>query len=793
MDEKRAEMSENERTPLLQRVPVEDRDRVRYPHTTVRRFCTIALTAVPLLTLAIIFFCLAISGQSDLFGDPDYNAGSLSGSVDVGLLPHEAWPSSDGIKYDKLKQILQSTPDASKAREWSKYYTSGMHLTGKNLSQAEWTRDRWQEWGVESNIVSYDVYLNYPLDHRLALLENGEVSFEATLEEEILAEDPTTGLKESVPVFHGYSASGDVTAPYVYCNYGTYQDYEDLLQANVSLKGKIALVKYGGIFRALKIKRASELGMVGAILYSDPGDDGEMTEENGYKPYPEGPARNPSSVQRGSVEYLSIAPGDPTTLGYPSLPGAPRESVEGRVPDIPSLPVSYAEALPLLKALNGHGPNASDFGSSWQGGGLGYKGVNYNIGPTPDSVAVNVMNKQNYTITPLWNVIGVINGSIPDEVVVVGNHRDAWIAGGAGDPNSGSASMNEVIRAFGKALSEGWKPLRTIVFASWDGEEYSLLGSTEWVEEYLPWLSEATVAYINVDVGSVGPIFSAAAAPVLNQALYDVTKEVQSPNQTVKGQSVRDLWDGRISTMGSGSDFTAFQDFAGISCINVGFEGGDKDAVYHYHSNYDSFHWMDTYGDPGFEYHIAIAQVIALLTAKLVEEPIISFSAADYAVGLKSYLKSVEDMAEESKISEKLKKNLFKSLRASISTLAKVAQTFDSKAAELSLLLGSQSQLDTTSTTTSESSALLAQLYADVRATNTKYKLLDRQFLYAPGLDSRSWFKHVVFAPGLWTGYSGATFPGIVEALEFGNETALERWVDIVEQRVDGAIGLLEN
>merc|ERR1712070_350590 len=189
-------------------------------------------------------------------------------------------------------------------------------------------------------------------------------------------------------------------------------------------------------------------------------------------------------------------------------------------------------------------------------------------------------------------------------------------------------------------------------------------------------------------------------------------------------------------------------------------------------SNYDSFHWMDTYGDPGFEYHIAIAQVIALLTAKLVEEPIIPFSAADYAVGLKSYLKSVEDMAEGSKISKKLKKNLFKSLLASISTLAKVAQTFDSKAAELSLLLGSQSQLDTTSTATSESSALLAQLYADVRATNTKYKLLDRQFLYAPGLDSRSWFKHVVFAPGLWTGYSGATFPGIVEALEFGNEAA---------------------
>lgn len=215
------------------------------------------------------------------------------------------WPASEGISYDKLKQLLHGTPNTSKAREWSLYYTAGPHLTGKNLSQAEWTRDKWEAWGVKSEIVSYDVYLNYPLDHRLALLEDGKVKFEATLEEEELSEDPTTSLADRIPVFHGYSASGDVTAPYVYCNYGTYEDFEELRKANVSLAGKIALIKYGGIFRGLKVKRASELGMVGAILYSDPGDDGEMTEANGYKPYPEGPARNPSSVQRGSVEYLS--------------------------------------------------------------------------------------------------------------------------------------------------------------------------------------------------------------------------------------------------------------------------------------------------------------------------------------------------------------------------------------------------------------------------------------------------------------------------------------------------------
>jgi N-acetylated-alpha-linked acidic dipeptidase len=215
---------------------------------------------------------------------------------------------------------LLDTPKEEKAQEWSKYYTSGPHLAGKNYSQAVWTQDRWQEWGIKSDIVPYDVYINYPLGHRLALYENKKskdnvdswkVKFEASLVEDVLDEDPTTGLEDSVPTFHGYSASGNVTAPYVYVNYGTYKDFEDLVNANISLEGKIAVAKYGGIFRGLKIKRAQELGLVGAVLFTDPGDDGAATDENGVKTYPEGPARNPTSVQRGSVQFLSIAPGDP--------------------------------------------------------------------------------------------------------------------------------------------------------------------------------------------------------------------------------------------------------------------------------------------------------------------------------------------------------------------------------------------------------------------------------------------------------------------------------------------------
>ena len=285
--------------------------------------------------------------------------------------------------------------------------------------------------------MAYDIYINYPVDHRLALLEpvrdestkgrdrQYKLKHEFNLEEGVLEEDPTTALDDRIPTFHGYSANGNVTAQYVYVNFGTYEDYEDLIKANISLEGKIAVAKYGHIFRGLKVKRAQELGMIGAVLYDDPQEDGEITEENGYKPYPNGPARNPSAIQRGSVQFLSILPGDPTTPGYPSLPGAPRGDPHNSIPSIPSLPISYSDAIILLKGLNGYGPKASDINKYWQGGKLGSKGVEYNIGPSPPELVLNLVNEVEYVTTPLWNTIGVINGTIKDEVIVMGNHRDA--------------------------------------------------------------------------------------------------------------------------------------------------------------------------------------------------------------------------------------------------------------------------------------------------------------------------------------------------------------------------------
>ncbi|KAH7155408.1 hypothetical protein B0J13DRAFT_545510, partial [Dactylonectria estremocensis] len=781
----------NERTPLIQTVRVGSPQR-RYPHQTSRRFFTIASSAILIYAFtSFIFHAVFIWPLQHRHGQHG----------------HYTAPRK-GLSPEEVQSILFDTPSPEKAEEWSRYYTSGVHLAGTNFSQAEWTKDRWEEWGVASQIVPYDVYINYPVDASVSVLEKGKeagdwkVAFRASLEEDIIKEDPTTSVADRVPIFHGYSASGNVTAPFIYVNYGTYKDFEDLVHAEIDLKGKIAISRYGGIFRGLKVKRAQELGMIGILIYSDPGDDGERTEENGYKPYPQGPARNPSAVQRGSAEFLSIRPGDPTTPGYPSKPGAPRVPVEDATPSIPSIPISYADALPILKALNGHGPKVSDFNEYWNKNlGLAYKGVKYNIGPTPDNVVVNLFNEQKYVTTPLWDVIGIVNGTVPNEVVVVGNHRDAWIVGGASDPNSGSAVLNEVIRGVGKAIEAGWKPFRTIVFASWDGEEYSLIGSTEWVEEYLPWLSDANVAYVNVDVGVGGPRFRASAAPLLNQILRDVTAVVPSPNQTIKGQTVGDLWDGKIATMGSGSDFTAFQDFAGIPCIDMGFKDDAHSAVYHYHSNYDSFYWMSEFGDPGFEYHKTMAQILGLTIAKLTDTVVIPFSATEYAGALLGYLDQVElkfEPASESLSddevftlrgsvtsdtvlgSEDAFKERLNGIRESLSVLRVKAGELDDLAASASL------QLETGIPWWNIVKRI--QLGLTIAKVNKQYKFLERAFLYEGGLDGRSWFKHVVFAPGLWTGYSGAVFPGLVESIDAKDYVNGLKWAGIIDSCIGNAI-----
>ena len=458
--------------------------------------------------------------------------------------------------------------------------------------------------------------------------------------------------------------------------------------------GKIALVKYWEVFRGLKIKAAQEAGAIGCIIFTDPGDDGEFTEANGYELYPDGPARQPSSVQRGSVQFISKFPGDPTTPGEPAYPNATRH--EGlNQPSIPSLPISYQDAIPILKALEGKGMKAEDVKADWVGG-LGFYGVEYWTGPS--DVDLHFVNEVNTRVMPIWNTMATIPGHITDEVIILGNHRDAWVLG-ASDPNSGTASQHELIRGLGKLLSKGWKPMRTIVLASWDAEEYGLIGSCEWAEDFGDWLSEYSAIYLNLDSSVSGSNYGAAASPSLAWLMRNTAEEIMS-----SADETRSIWDSKgvagdwkawkaevygeedidpeilfqsetgVETLGSGSDFTAFLQRYGIASGSNGFGNGPKDPVYHYHSIYDSFHWMEKFGDPGFHRHADTAKILGVILLRAADSLILPINTTQYAIELELYLKKVEYIAKDLELTEGLD---LEPLHGAIEGLVKASEELD--------------------------------------------------------------------------------------------------------------------
>lgn len=482
-----------------------------------------------------------------------------------------------------------------------------------------------------------------------------------------------------------------------------------------------------------------------------------------------------------------------TTPGYASKPGVPRQPVDRSIPLIPSLPLSYSEAIPFLRALNGHGLAASDLGDAWTAqSGLGYKGVKYNVGPSPSHLKLHLFNDQQYETTPIWNVIGIINGTSPNEVVVLGNHRDAWIAGGAGDPHSGTAALMEVARSFGKALAKGWKPQRTIIFASWDGEEYGLLGSTEWVEEYLPWLSNVSVAYVNIDCGVLGRNIWSATHPLLHQLFERIMKLVTVPGDPE--QSLLDTWNGEHRVLASGSDFTAFQDFAGIPSMDIGLGDNPSEihprynVTYHYHSNYDSFHFMETFIDPGFHYHAALAKAVGLIIAELAMSTAVPFNATTYALELKKYILQVEKKlgSRSSVPAHSALARALRDMHHAANHFRRVATQHDKDAAHAATMLDSRSEPSTRhfSTWRRTSTTLLQN---KMHKLNQRYKLLDRHFLYGAGQDGRPWFKHVNYAPGRWTGYTGPPFPSLNEAIDSQEWRRVTEWAHIITAKINAA------
>lgn len=767
------------------------------------------------------------------------------------------------VSPHRAEKIYLDVPSNSSAAAASRRYTANAHPagTGWDLITALQVKNDWEaalglrQSGADEHIyeagshesqsrirgegalkklgVWIDTYypvLNTPVSSSVTLLTDPPVH--AKLREEYLPGDPDSRLRDEVPVFHGFSVSGNVQAQYIYAGYGTKKEFELLQSKGIDFKGKIALVKYGYVFRGLKVKAAQEAGAIGTLIFTDPGDDGEVTEENGYAQYPDGPARVPSSVQRGSVQFLSMYPGDPTTPGEPAYKNATR--IEGgNFPDIPSLPLSYEDAIPLLKALKGKGLPASEVDPSFEGG-LGYKGVEYFTGPS--DVEVHLVNEVNTRVTPVWNTLAVVPGHITDEVVIVGNHRDAWVLGGA-DPNSGTASQYELVRGLGELIKKGWKPLRSIILASWDAEEYGLVGSTEWAEDFGDWLQGHAAAYLNLDSSSSGQNLRASASPSLALLLRGAAEEIEKTTQP--GVSVWDAraaggdWDAfkaalhpslvpakaesvtaggsGVRPLGSGSDYTAFLQRYGIASTDFSFSGGPKDPVYHYHSIYDSHHWVKNFGDPGFHKHTEAAKIIGLIALRLADSVILPFNTTQYARDLAYYLTKIEDLKKEAgydsldlvPLGDAIKDlaaasaeldaervELIDKLRAALperpprSYGQRLAHAFGlapcphAEAAELAKMAVFDDKHPDVAPAAKPSPHLpnwkgIAKTLKAIRKVNVKLRDFESGFIAEQGIKDREWYRHKGVAPGKWLGYGSTTFPALTEAITIEEDPEL--------------------
>jgi len=668
----------------------------------------------------------------------------------------------------EVETILVNSFDNTSISDWSYYYTHGDHLGSHNKSMAEWTAQKWRDAGFDAYLAEYPIWVTYPEHSSLKLIRSDGSTHEANLVEDVLAEDDTSSYPNLIPAYHAMSASGNVTAEYVYVGRGTRADFQILKDAGIELKGKIALANYGGIYRGTKVKNAQDNGMIGAVLYTDPLDDGKVREENGYEAYPNGPARNPSSIQRGSVRFSSLYSGDPSTVGYASSNDSARGNVSLYTPTIPSIPLSMKDALPLLHELAGHGVSAKEANRSGWVGKFG--NVTYDSGPAPGA-RINIDHLMHNYVAPVWDVIGVVNGSSPDEVVVAGNHRDAWVIGGAADPNSGSAIMIELANAFGKLLQKGWKPKRTIVLGSWDAEEFGLQGSTEWVESHLPWLTSTAVAYLNMDVGVSGPRTAFSGSGEIQTFVVEQMKKVLYPEGWGDFPTLYDMWhnttEGEISPLGSGSDYASFYQ-NGIGCIDIGSDGsGAKgDPVYHYHSNYDSYHWMSTFADPEFKIHAAMGQVFSLILYHIADDNIIPWDLPNAATVLQAYYSELNDTVAESDFSD-----------LDISPIGAAIEEFTRQAKNIANAAQSATTFNNTIIT---------------QVINSKYRDFARGFASVGGLPGRETFKNVISAPGIDNGYGADVFPAVTDSINSGKEDAAAGWVQKTSKAILRAAEILE-
>src|SRR5215469_165787 len=673
---------------------------------------------------------------------------------------------------------FKAIPSPQNQRDYMEHLSAHPHNVGTvyDKQNAEWILAKYKEWGWDAHIEEFDVLFPTPKERVLEMV--APTKFVAKLKEPAVPGDPTSiQQSEQLPTYNAYSADGDVTAPLVYANYGLTSDYEELDRLGVSVKGAIVIVRYGASWRGVKPKLAAEHGAVGCLIYSDPRDDGYFVDDV----FPEGPMRPPDGVQRGSVmDFASTQSGDPLTPGIGATTNAKRLPIKDNpaLTKIPVMPISYGDAQPLLSALTG--PMAPP---EWRGS----LAIPYHVGPGAAKVHFKMLS--NWDIKPLYDVIAKIPGAEkPDEWVVRGNHHDGWV-NGAQDPISGQVAEMEEGRAFGELLKQGWKPKRTIIYCAWDGEEPGLLGSTEWAEEHDAELKQHAVAYINTDSNGRGYLF-VEGSHTLEHFINGVSRDIDDPEKNIPvrqrsfsreiaqahsdedRKEIRSRADLRIGALGSGSDYTAFLDHLGVASINMGYGGEDRGGIYH--SIYDDFYWYTHFSDTGFVYGRALAQTAGTAVMRLADADLVPFEFTDFADTIHLYLKQLKKLADDARDkaverNKELDEGLFNAV--SDPRRPTVAPPREEVPPHLNFAPFDNAADGLTMAAQRYHDALYKAWAVGVPSSalqDLNQKLMDseRRLTTEEGVLGRSWYKHMIYAPGVYSGYGAKTVPGVREAIE---------------------------
>jgi N-acetylated-alpha-linked acidic dipeptidase len=690
--------------------------------------------------------------------------------------------SADSSRAERQwEEKLRAIPSPENLRSYMQHLSARPHNVGSiyDKENADWLLAKFKEFGLDAHIEQFDVLFPTPKERIVELVEGGP-KFVAKLQEPPVSQDPTSSQQnEQLPTYNAYSIDGDVTAPLVYVNYGVPEDYEQLERMGVSVKGAIVIARYFHSWRGIKPKVAAEHGALGCLIYSDPHEDGFVQGDT----FPTGAWRPKDGAQRGSVADMPVYPGDPLTPGVGATKDAKRLDIKDAptITKIPVLPISYADAQPLLAALTGRvAPEG------WRGG----LGVTYHVGPGPAKVHLKV--KSNWGIKPVYDVIAKIPGSaFPDEWVIRGNHHDAWV-NGAEDPVSGAVAVLEEARSFGELLKAGWKPKRTIILCLWDGEEPGLLGSTEFAEEHYDELRAHAVAYVNSDSNGRGYL-GVEGSHTLEKFSNDVARDVSDPETqlsvwkrsrlheiaTAKSaeqrKEVRDRADLRIPALGSGSDYTAFLQHDGVASLNIGFSGEDGGGIYH--SIYDDFYWYTHFSDGDFVYGRALAQTGGTAVMRLADAELLPFEFGDFADTVQMYVKELKALSQKTQddIRERnheIEEGVFKATDDPRHPL--VAPAVEAVPPHLNF-----APLENATEEVARSAAEYRKAFEQVSANGgarlasaslaeVNHLLMEseRKLTNSQGLPNRPWFKHQLYAPGFYTGYAVKTMPAVREAIE---------------------------